>query len=184
MLHPTIKRIKNLLTICLFPLFIFAYGYAVASSCERKAVAEFWAEKDLKIGGIDVTYTICPSWFSEIRGGVSYYADKEFLYQGIASSARFKYGEVISPYIGLGLLAGSAEKTVDASADGIDNNKNGVIDESDETKTLKQLSGFIYPEVGVALYAGSLGITLSARRYYGSAFSGNLIYSLGIVFEL
>ena len=175
---------KNLLTICLFPLFIFACGHAVASSCERKTTAEFWAEKDLKIGGVDVTYTYCPSWFSEARAGVSYYADNEFLYQGITSSARLKYGEVISPYIGLGLLAGAAEKTVDASADGIDNNKNGVIDEPDEKRIIEQLSGFIYPEVGVALYAGSLGITLSARRYYGSAFSGNLIYSLGIVFEL
>ena len=175
---------KNPLTICLFSLFIFACGHAVASSCERKTTAEFWAEKDLKIGGIDVTYTLCPSWFSETRLGVSYYADNEFLYQGVTSSARLKFGDVVSPYMGLGFLAGSAEKTVDVSADGIDNNKNGVIDESDEKITIEQLSGFIYPEVGVVFYAGSFGITLSARRYYGSAFSGNLIYSLGMVFEL
>lgn len=175
---------KNPLAICIIPLFIFAYGHAAARSCERKTTAEFWAEKDIKIGGIDVTYTICPNWFSEARAGVSYYADNEFLYQGITSSVRLKYGEVISPYVGLGLLVGAAEKTVDASTDGIDNNKNGVIDESDEKKTISQFSGFIYPEVGVAFFAGSLGLTLSARRYYGSTFSGNLIYSLGIVFEL
>lgn len=175
---------KNLPAICLFLFYISFCAHASANLCERKTTAEFWAEKDVKIAGIDVTYTLCPNLLSETRIGVTYYADDEFLYQGVTSSARLKFGDVISPYMGLGFLAGSAEKTVDASADGIDNNNDRVIDESGEKITIQQLSGFMYPEVGVAFHAGRLGITFSARRYYGSAFSGNLIYSFGMVFEL
>ena len=175
---------KNQFANLLFLLLMLACGRSEASPCEPKLNAEFWSEKESKIGGVDLTYTVCPNWFSEARVGVSYFADNEFLYKGATGSVRLQFGDVISPYVGLGLLAGYAEKTVDASADGLDNNNDGVIDEYGEKKTLSQASGFLYPEVGVALYAGSFGITLSARRFYGSSFSGNVIYSLGLAIDL
>lgn len=175
---------KNSFPIWLFLLFILACSAATASPCESKTTAEFWAEEKSKVAGLDIAYTGCPNWFTGARVGASYYVDDEFLYKGVTGSLRLQYGDVVSPYVGLGLLLGFAEKEVDASADGLDNNQNGMVDEFNEKKTLSATSGFIYPEIGIALNTPGVGITLAVRRYYGSEFSGNLIYSVGIAFAL
>lgn len=163
--------------------FIFASFttcVANAATCESMAVGEFWAEENIKIAGVDLSGIYCPAPFVETRFGISYYADSDFLYQGITGSVRIRVGKTVSPYFGVGVLAGVGEKDVVADADGLDNDGDGVVDEHNEENTLYAASAFAYPEVGVGLNLNGAGIKLSARRYYGMEFDGNTIYSVGI----
>jgi len=161
-------------------LLVLLSGSACARPCAPQSEVALWAEENAEIVGGDIAISACPSWFSGYRAGLSYYANGKYLYKGIIGSARLQFGERLSPFAGLGVLVGSAEKENEASADGLDNNGNGLVDEFGENKTVNRISAFLYPEVGVALYTDALGITLSARRYYGSEFSGNVIFSVGI----
>ena len=169
-------------TALFFVLFIC--GNAAAEPCKSQITGELWAENSYKIMGVDLTSSICPTWFTGLRAGISYYADERYLYEGLTGSARFQYGDRLTPFIGIGILAGIAEKEVDASGDGIDNNQNGFIDEYGEKKKLYETNAFLYPEVGVTLYTKKLGYTISARQYYGSKFVGNVIISFGLVIQI
>ncbi len=150
-----------------------------AAPCKPQFEGAFWAEKDLRIVGLDAAYSACPSWFSGVRVGASYFADERFEYKGVTSSVRLQYGEHVSPFVGVGVLVGMASHQADATQDRLDNDRNGQIDEPGETYMKHEFSAVLYPEVGIAWYTRVIGITLSARRYYSSTFSGNIIYSLG-----
>ncbi|MFH2140719.1 MAG: hypothetical protein ABII63_07990 [Pseudomonadota bacterium] len=150
-----------------------------AAPCKPQLEGAFWAEKDLRIVGLDAAYSACPSWFSGVRVGASYFADERFEYKGVTSSVRLQVGEHVSPFVGLGMLLGMASHQADATQDKLDNNRNGQIDEAGETYMKHEFSAVLYPEVGIAWYTRVIGITLSARRYYSSTFSGNIIYSIG-----
>jgi hypothetical protein len=163
--------------VSLLLTFLPVLGYA--SPCKPQFEGAFWAEKDLRIVGLDAAYSACPSWFSGVRVGASYFADERFEYTGVTGSLRLQAGETLSPFVGLGMLVGRASHEVDASTDNLDNNRNGQIDEPGETYMKHEFSAVLYPEVGIAWYTRVIGITLSARRYYSSTFSGNIIYSLG-----
>ena len=173
-IHPVFVPI--LLT--LFPV----YGYA--SSCGSQGEFALWTESDFKIVGADLAYDYCPNEFGSFRVGLSYFADSKSIYEGLTGAVRLQYGERLTPFVGLGALVGSVSRTMDASTDGVDNNQNGVIDEWGEQVTQSQVSGYLYPEVGMHWYAEDFGLTLSARRYYGTRFSGNYIYSLGLIIPL
>jgi hypothetical protein len=160
-------------------LLIFWPAYSYASPCKPQFEGAFWAEKDLRIVGLDAAYSACPSWFSGVRVGASYFADERFEYKGVTSSVRLQVGEHVSPFVGLGMLLGMASHQADATQDKLDNNRNGQIDEPGETYMKHEFSAVLYPEVGIAWYTRVIGITLSARRYYSSTFSGNIIYSIG-----
>lgn len=160
-------------------LLAFCPSYSCASPCKPQLEGAFWAETDFRIAGLDTAYTVCPHWFSGVRVGASYFRDEKFAYTGVTGSLRMQFGEILSPFAGLGMLLGMASHEVDASNDGLDNNHNGQIDEPGETYVKSDFSAVLYPEVGVALYTRTIGLTLSARRYYSSTFSGNIIYSIG-----
>ena len=160
-------------------LLVVLPAYSYASPCKPQIEGAFWAEKDLRIVGLDTAYIACPNSFSAVRMGASYFADERFAYKGVTSSVRLRYGEYLSPFVGLGVLFGVASHEVDASKDGMDNNHNGQIDEPGEKYLKSDFSAVLYPEVGIAWYTRVIGITLSARRYYSSTFSGNIIYSIG-----
>lgn len=150
-----------------------------AAPCKPQFEGAFWAEKDFRIAGVDAAYSTCPSRFSGVRVGASYFADERFEYKGVTSSVRLQVGETLSPFAGLGVLVGMASHEADASTDKLDNNRNGQVDEPGETYMKHEFSAVLYPEVGIAWYTRVIGITLSARRYYSSTFSGNIIYSIG-----
>ena len=150
-----------------------------ASPCKPQFEGAFWAERDLRIVGVDTAYSACPNWFSGVRVGASYFADRRFEYKGVTGSLRLQVGETLSPFAGVGMLVGMASHQADASTDHLDNNRNGQIDESGEMYMKQEFSAVLYPEVGIAWYTRVIGITLSARRYYSSTFSGNVIYSIG-----
>ena len=154
-------------------------AFSHAAPCKAQFEGAFWAEKDLRIVGLDAAYSACPSWFSGVRVGASYFADERFEYKGVTSSVRLQYGEHVSPFVGVGMLLGMASHQADATQDKLDNNRNGQIDEPGETYMKHEFSAVLYPEVGIAWYTRVIGITLSARRYYSSTFSGNIIYSIG-----
>ncbi len=162
----------------LFLLALFPVG-SYARPCKPQIEGAFWAEKDLRIVGADAAVVFCPSWFSGVRTGASYFADEKFAYQGVTGALRLQFGETLSPFIGAGMLLGMAGHEVDASTDGLDNNRNGQIDEPGEKYMKSEFSAVLYPEIGVAWYTRWVGIKLSARRYYSSTFSGNIIYSIG-----
>jgi len=150
-------------------------------ACFHGTVVEFWAEQERNIIGMDATYKTCVSNTIATRYGVSYYGDRRYLYKGVTSSVRYQMNDVFSPYIGMGVLVGIGGKDIDTSADGLDNNRNGLVDEQGEKSTLLVASAFVYPEVGLAISAANgVGLTASAKRYYGTRFTGHVIYSLGI----
>jgi hypothetical protein len=153
--------------------------FSHAAPCKPQFEGAFWAERDLRIVGVDTAYTACPSAFSGLRVGVSYFADEKFEYKGVTGALRLQAGETLSPFVGVGMLLGIASHEVDASTDKLDNNRNGQIDEPGERSLQADFSAVLYPEVGIAWYTRVIGITLSARRYYSSTFSGNVIYSIG-----
>ena len=166
-------RCVALLLLTLLPTL----GYA--SPCKPQFEGAFWAERDLRIVGLDAAYSACPSWFSGVRVGASYFADERFEYKGVTSSVRLQVGEHVSPFVGLGMLLGMASHQADATQDKLDNDRNGQVDEAGETYLKSEFSAVLYPEIGIAWYTRVIGITLSARRYYSSTFSGNVIYSIG-----
>ncbi|MBA3023424.1 MAG: hypothetical protein FP821_05945 [Sideroxydans sp.] len=168
----------------LLAMLTFWPAVSHAAPCKPQFEGAFWAEKDLRIVGLDAVYSACPSWFSGVRVGASYFADERFEYKGVTSSARLQVGEHISPFVGLGVLVGMASHEVDASTDKLDNDRNGQIDEPGEMYMKHEFSAVLYPEIGIAWYTRVIGITLSARRYYSSTFSGNIIYSLGFSYPL
>jgi hypothetical protein len=153
---------------------------ARSNSCESRGEVAFWSEESAKILGIDLAYSHCPASYLELREGLSYYADDRYLYSGVSGSIRLQAGDWFSPYVGVGVLAGVAEKDRDVSDDGRDNDNDGTTDENGEEDTIYAANAFLFPEAGLTLRAGASAITLSARRYYGSEFSGEVIYSLGI----
>lgn len=151
-------------------------------ACVPGAAAEVWAERDRNLGGIDAAYRRCEGNHVATRYGVSYYADQRFLYEGITSSVRFFMNDIVSPFVGIGVLAGVGGYDADASADGLDNNRDGRVDEPDESTRRLVASAFVYPELGVVVGGQGVGITLSAKRYYGTQFTGHIIYSVGLLY--
>ncbi len=151
-------------------------------ACLPGTAVEVWSERDKNIIGIDALYRACETANVAMRYGVSYYADRRYLYEGIASSVRLFMNDVLSPYIGLGVLVGVGGRDVDVASDGLDNNGNGVVDESGEQERRLVASAFVYPEIGVAIYMNEVGVTVSAKRYFGSQFTGHVIYSLGLAY--
>lgn len=159
-------------------------GYVHADPCKPYTSVDFWAEEEDIIVGLDVAFSNCLSEFSNLRLGLSYFAHEDFVYEGITGSFRLQHGNTVSPFIGIGTLVGIAEKSVPATDDGIDNNGDGFIDEPGETVTQRKGNAFLYPEAGVAVYINGIGASLSARRYFGENFSGNIIHSLGISIKI
>ena len=77
-------RCVALILLTLLP----ALGYA--SPCKPQFEGAFWAEKDLRIVGLDAAYSACPNWFSGVRVGASYFADERFEYKGVTGSLRLQ----------------------------------------------------------------------------------------------
>lgn len=172
--HPASSLAKRVALLAL------AVTPATTLACVPYGEGALWGEADSRVVGADLAYQSCAGRFGSLRMGLSYYADDEFIYKGVTGAARFLFGSTVAPFVGVGLLAGTAERDLDASLDGVDNNGNGTIDEPYEKDTEYEASGFLYPEAGVSVQVGGAGFTVSARRYYGAAFSGDLIYSVGI----
>lgn len=97
----------------------------------------------------------------------------------MTGSVRLQVGETLSPFVGVGMLLGMASHEADATQDRLGNDRNGRVDEPGETYMKQDFSAVLYPEMGLAWYTRVIGITFSARRYYSSTFSGNIIYSIG-----
>lgn len=163
------KRQLLLWVLCCLP------GTALAN-CDEHLTVEAWADDSGRIAGLEASVAACPHDYDEYRVGVSYFAYDD-LYEGVSGSARLRAGDVLSVFAGAGLLVGKAEE--EADDDGVDNDGDGTVDESGEEE-IHDLTAFVYPEVGLALHAAGVGLTVSARRFYGEEFSGDVIYSVGI----
>lgn len=104
-----------------------------------------------------------------VRGGLSFYAtdEKPDVLTGFDLGLRLHAGAPISPFIGVGLFAGSSEQEVPAENDGIDNNNDGFIDERGETETVvKDVMAAFYPEAGVQIwFTRDIGLAFSAKYH-------------------
>ena len=150
--------------------------------CDPHLVAEVWSQHAWRIAGLDAAVTTCPNAFMMFRAGFSYYGTHDFLYEGMTSSGRLKIGDTFMPWIGVGVLAGVAEDR-GADDDGLDNDGDGTVDESDEAN-IRDVSLFGYPEVGLTWQPGAFGLTVAARKFYGREFDGDIIYSFGVSLEM
>lgn len=160
----------------LFALAMLCLAGPAVAGCDEYAAVEVWADEKGRIAGLEASVFACPHDYDEYRVGVSWFAHDD-LYQGVSGSARLRAGDVLSVFAGAGLLAGKAEE--EANDDGVDNDGDGTVDEAGEVE-IYDLTAFVYPEVGLTLHAGGIGLTLSARRFYGEKFNGDVIYSAGI----
>ena len=77
-------RYIALILLTLFPVL----GYA--SPCKPQFEGAFWAEKDMRIVGLDAAYSACPNRSSGVRVGASYFADERFEYKGVTGSLRLQ----------------------------------------------------------------------------------------------
>jgi len=77
-------RYIALILLTLFPVL----GYA--SPCKPQFEEAFWAEKDMRIVGLDAAYSACPNRSSGVRVGASYFADERFEYKGVTGSLRLQ----------------------------------------------------------------------------------------------
>lgn len=170
----TLTKVLLYVALCSTSQWVFAY------ECRSYVSGDLWAGKEVNLVGLDAAMTKCFGDFGEARFGLSYYANDEFLYQGMTASARARAGQAVSAYIGMGMLVGEAEKEVDASHDGVNNDGDQYIDEADETRTLYDANLFVYPEAGLEIFLGDFGIVVAAKKYYGVTFDGEMIYSIGI----
>ena len=77
-------RYIALILLTLFPVL----GYA--SPCKPQFEEAFWAEKDMRIVGLDAAYSACPNRSSGVRVGASYFADERFEFKGVTGSLRLQ----------------------------------------------------------------------------------------------
>ena len=77
-------RYIALILLTLFPVL----GYA--SPCKPQFEGAFWAEKDMRIVGLDAAYSACPNRSSGVRVGASYCADERFEFKGVTGSLRLQ----------------------------------------------------------------------------------------------
>jgi hypothetical protein len=158
-------------------LALLAFAGPAFAKCDARITLEAWADEDVRIAGLEASVVACPHDHDEYRVGLSYFAHDD-LYEGLSGSARLRAGDTLRVFAGAGLLIGKAER--DADDDSVDNDSDGAIDESGEQE-IHDLTAFVYPEIGISLNADSgAGLTLSARRFYGEEFNGDVIYSFGV----
>jgi hypothetical protein len=174
--HPAETCLSHRLAIAV--LLLAAAPAHARDECDAHLVAEFWSQREWRIAGLDAAMTTCPTEYSMVRAGFSYYGTHAFLYEGITASGRLKIGDTLAPWIGVGVLAGIAEDR-GADDDGLDNDGDGTVDEAGEAN-IRDASLFGYPEVGLTWQPGAFGLTVAARKFYGREFDGDVIYSFGI----
>jgi opacity protein-like surface antigen len=161
-------------------LLALLFAAPAGADCDDHAVGELWADEEGRIAGLDLSGVVCTNRYQEYRVGISYFGNDDYLYEGVSGSARLRVGDGLSAFVGAGVLTGRAELADDVDSDGVDNDGDGSIDEPGEEQILDDYwSAFVYPEAGIALRGEHLGITLSARRFYGREFNGEVIYSFG-----
>ena len=156
---------------------------AAGDTCDDVGTVEAWAEPgpEARIAGLDAGIVSCTARYFAVKAGVSYYGYDGDVFQGVTGSVRLQAGTVLIPYVGAGLLAGLASLDESAADDGVDNDGDGNVDEPGEEIEIQDASAFLFPEVGLRFAPGrTFGLSITARRYYGREFTGEVIYGIGV----
>lgn len=150
-------------------------GVSFAASADKTGMyAELGAKRGAKTEPGVITGDIGIEYFDtyehvSVRGGLSFYAaeSKPNVLTGFDLGMRLHGGSRISPFVGVGLFAGSSEQEVPADNDGVDNDDDGIIDEPGETKwEIQDVLAALYPEVGVQLwFTRDIGLAFSAKYH-------------------
>lgn len=106
---------------------------------------------------------------TEVRVGAKGLINFDAAYGGVDLGARFQTPTRVAPFLGAGVFLGSGRRS-GLDFDGIDNNDNGIIDESNERG--KDTLFAVYPEAGVHFWMNSR-LRISAVGQYHFAPSGD-----------
>lgn len=120
------------------------------------------------------------------RFGFSFFlSEKTGLHGGIEGGVRMNTPGKVSPFVGTGMFLGSWTTDKRAEDDGIDNDKDNLVDEFGEMREETDFLLAIYPEAGLHLWlARSVRLTAS-YRYYITTHGRNSdrgLYGLGMGF--
>lgn len=101
------------------------------------------------------------------RLGLALLASESFddVFTGISAGMRFCLDAPLTPFVGFGVFGGWAREKVGAANDGVDNDGDGLVDETGEQKeVVSDVLASVYPEVGVHLWASDrTRLTLSGK---------------------
>jgi len=110
-----------------------------------------------------------PSEHLSFRGSLSFllHEKNEGILLGVNIGGRYNFGKKLSPFVGLGLFAGSSEEDIPAEDDNIDNDDDGSVDEDGEVKTEStNFMASIYPELGFHFWVtDKFRITFSSKYH-------------------
>jgi hypothetical protein len=139
-------------------------GWFVSGGMQQRAQGR------LPLAGAEIGYEFYPvNWFSH-RAGLSAYFNREDGFAGIDGGCRFQLPARITPFAGAGAFAGVSRGLSDDSHDGVDNDNDLFVDESDEqSSTVDDFMCAVYPEVGSHFWlTGSVRTTVSGKYLVSS----------------
>lgn len=132
--------------------------------------AEMGAGNDPDTIGGEFGYFGYPVDHLSFRVGIACLASERFddFFVGATTGIRvnlFRQGSFITPFVGLGLFGGYSKEKVLADDDGVDNDDDGVVDESgEEDDVIDDVIAMIFPEAGVQVWMSEKSrLTLSGK---------------------
>jgi len=105
------------------------------------------------LGGVELGFERYHANWLTARGALSAFVGEDDFFGGADLGVRIQAPSRIAPFVGIGTFHGASRKVEDATNDWLDNDDDGFIDESGETK--KSFDGWlssIYPEVGTHIW--------------------------------
>jgi hypothetical protein len=119
------------------------------SGLYASAGSSAWGDGTGMVGG-EVGVDVYGTSYWTGRTALVGFANEEDGYLGLDLGTRLQLPSRLAPFVGVGMFAGYAEKTVVRDRDGEDNDEDGIIDErGEEDERISGAIGAIYPETGV-----------------------------------
>jgi hypothetical protein len=105
-------------------------------------------------------------WASSSAGFAFFGSERTGFHSGVETRLRITVPAVVSAFVGAGVFAGRWKHTVDAAADGLDNDGDEWTDEPGEEAVLYEYLVAVYPEVGVRIWLGDALYLIGSARYF------------------
>jgi opacity protein-like surface antigen len=170
---------QTVLVTCFFIYLTFISATVTASAApshhgeanlEKPGIyVELGASSDPNAIGCEVGFFGYENENLSYVGGLGFLASESFedLFVGANLGIRFSVGNVISPYVGMGVFAGYSEENVGADDDNEDNDDDGFVDEEGEEKeVINNLIGSLYPEIGVQIWTTTTSRLTFSGKYH------------------
>ena len=120
-----------------------------ASGLYASAGSSAWGDGTGMVGG-EVGVEVYGTSYWTGRTALVGFANQEDGYLGLDLGTRLQVPSRLAPFVGVGMFAGYAEKSVVRDRDGEDNDEDGIIDErGEEDERISGVIAALYPETGV-----------------------------------